>query len=118
MASYRIPAIDQFTFIKPEEWPRWIRRFERFRQASDLTSKSQETQISTLVYSMGDKAEDILQLFALTGEDVKKYDMVKAKFEAHFVKRRNTIYERARFNRRKQEDSESADEFIKDLYRL
>ena len=52
MASYRIPAIDQFTFIKPEEWPRWIRRFERFRQASDLTSKSQETQISTLVYSM------------------------------------------------------------------
>ena len=118
MASYRIPAIDQFTFTKPEEWPRWIRRFERFRQASDLTSKSQETQISTLVYSMGDKAEDILQSFALTGEDAKKYDTVKAKFESHFVKTRNTIYERARSNRRKQEDSESADEFITDLYRL
>ena len=85
MASYRIPAIENFTFAKPEEWPQWIRRFERFRQASDLTSKSQEVQISTLVYSMGDKAEDILQSFALTGEDAKKYDTVKAKFEAYFV---------------------------------
>ena len=118
MASYRIPAIDNFSFAKPEEWPRWIRRFERFRQASDLTSKSQEVQISTLVYSMGDKAEDILQLFALTGEDAKDYDKVKSKFKDYFVKRRNTIYKRTRFNRRQQEDSETVDEFITDLYRL
>ena len=115
MASYRIPAIENFTFAK---WPRWIRRFERFRQASDLASKSQEVQISTLVYSMGDKAEDILQSFSLSEENAKKYDVVKAKFEEHFVKRRNTIYERARFNRRKQEHSETVDEFITDLYRL
>ena len=43
---------------------------------------------------------------------------VKAKFENHFVKRRNTIYERAKFNCRKQEDGETVDEFVTDLYRL
>ena len=100
-----------------EEWPRWSKRFERFRQASDLASKTEEVQISTLVYSMGDKAEDLLQSFNLTDEEAKKYSTVKANYENHFVKRRNTIYERAKFNRRKQEDGETVDEFITDLYR-
>jgi len=43
---------------------------------------------------------------------------VKAKFESYFVKRCNTIYERAKFNRRKQEVNETVDEFITDLYCL
>ena len=118
MASYRIQTIENFDFAKPDEWPRWIRRFERFRQASDLVSKSEEVQVSTLVYSMGDKAEDLLQSFNLTEADTKKYLVVREKFESYFVKRRNTIYERARFNRRKQENNETVDEFITDLYRL
>ena len=118
MASYRISAIEKFDFAKPEEWPRWIRRFERFRQASDLVSNSEEIQISTLVYSMGDKAEDLLQSFDLKDDEAKKYPTVKGKFESYFIKRRNTIFERARFNRRKQEDSETVDEFITDLYSL
>ena len=61
-----------FSF-KSEEWRSWLRRFERFRQATGLKEKSEETQINTLVYSMGDKAEDLLQTFALSEEDVKKY---------------------------------------------
>lgn len=93
MASYRIQTIENFDFAKPDEWPRWIRRFERFRQASDLVSKSEEVQVSTLVYSMGDKAEDLLQSFNLTEDDSKKYLTVRGKFESYFVKRRNTIYE-------------------------
>jgi len=28
----------------PEEWPKWLRRFERFRQASGLKEKSEEAQ--------------------------------------------------------------------------
>ena len=32
---------------------------ERFRLASDLASKSKEVQVSTFIYSMGDKAEDL-----------------------------------------------------------
>ena len=67
MASYRILAVEKFDFAKPEEWPGWSKRFERFRQASDLASKTEEVQMSTLMYSMGDKVEDLLHwLFNLT----------------------------------------------------
>ena len=117
-ASYRIPAVEKFDFAKPEEWPRWIKRFESFRQASDLAIKSEEVQVSTLVYSLGDKAEDILTSFNLKEDELKEYATVKGKFESYFVKRRNTIYERARFNSRSQGENESVDEFIADLYRL
>ena len=118
MASYRIQSVEKFNFGKPEEWPRWIKRFERFRQVSDLTSKSGETQVSTLVYSMGDKAEDILESFGLSEGDAKKYDTVKAKFEDYFVKKKNPIFERAKFNKRRQGEQETVDDFITDLYQL
>ena len=68
---------------------------------------------------MGDKAEDILISFNLSDADAEKYyDTVKEKFQGHFVKRRNVIYERARFNQRAQAEGESVDDFITDLYRL
>jgi len=69
-----------------------------------------------LVYTMGDAA--ILSSFGLSEDDKKNYETVVAKFESHFVKKRNIIFERARFNQRKQEDGESVDEFITDLYCL
>ena len=109
--------MDKFDFAKPEEWPRWIRRFERFKHASDLSSKSEEVQVSTLVYSLGDKAEDIVQSFKLTDDELKKYDTVKSKFESHFVRRRNVVYERAKFNRRVQQENETAEEFITEVHR-
>ena len=50
--------------------------------------------------------------------DSKKYSVVEGKFESHFVPRRNVIFERAKFNQRRQEDGETVDAFITDLYRL
>ncbi len=43
---------------------------------------------------------------------------VKAKFEGHFVKRQNTIFERARFYSRKQKNGEPVDTFITALCEL
>ena len=118
MASYQIAPPERFNFSQPEEWPKWIRRFERFRQASGLNTKGQESQVNTLVYAMGDEADDILTSLGLTDEQKKEYETVKDKFEAHFVKRRNTIFERAKFNQRRQEEGESVDSFITSLYCL
>ena len=64
--------------------------------------------MNTLIYSMGNEADDILRSFGLS-EDSKKYDTVVAKFESHFVKRRNVIFEWAKFNMRKQEEGEAVD---------
>ena len=98
MTAYQIPAMQTFSF-NLEEWQGWLRCFERFRQATGLKEKPEETQINTLVYSMGDKAEDLLETFALSEEDAKKYAKVIEKFNSHFIRRCNVIYERARFNR-------------------
>ena len=74
--------------------------------------------MNTFVYSMGDDMDDILCSFILLEEDSKKYDVVEGKFDRHFVKDRNVIYERARFNQRKQEEGEPVDSFITALYGL
>ena len=67
---------------------------------------------------MGNDAEDILRSFQLSDDDSKKYDIVKDKFDSHFVKRRNVIYVRAKFNQRNQEEGEPVDSFITSLYGL
>ena len=67
---------------------------------------------------MGDATNDILKSFHLTKEEVKIYDMVKDKFDDHFVKKHNVIYERACFNQRHQEEGETFDNFVTALYGL
>ena len=63
---------------------------------------------------MGDEADDIMRSFQLSEADQKKYKVVKERFDQHFVKKRNVIFERARFNKRKQEEGESVDSYITD----
>ena len=49
--------------------------------------------MNTLMYCMGDEADDILSSLGLSDDDKKSYDAVKTKLEGHFVQRKNTIYE-------------------------
>ena len=87
--TYKPP--DSFDFSKGEMWPNWIRRFERFRTLSELIDKDEVTQINTLIYTMGDQAEDILNSFKLNATQLKEYKTIKEKFDSHFVVRRNNI---------------------------
>ena len=114
----QIPPPERFDFSRPNDWPKWSRRFERFRYASGLSEKDEPIQVHTLIYSMGDEADDILKSFGLSQEDQKIYATVLGKFDGYFVKRKNTIFERARFNQRKQEEGEPVDDYIMNLYRL
>ena len=118
MATFQVTPPENFSFPHPEEWPKWICRFERFRQVSGLDAKEEETRVSNLIYCMDNEADDILRSFGLSAEDSKKYSVVIGKFESHFVPRRNVVFERAKFNQRRQEDGETVDAFIMDLYRL
>ena len=115
MATFHFAPPEKFSF-KPEESCKWIRRFEHFRVASELNKRDEESQVNTLMYSMGDQADDILQSFGPSDADRKKYKSVKDTFEGHFIIKRNAIFERARFNKRVQEWGESVDSFITDLY--
>lgn len=46
-----------FDFSKPQEWGKWIRRF---RIASNLNASSEANQINTLIYCMGDEADEVM----------------------------------------------------------
>ena len=117
IASYQVSPPEKFSF-KAEEWPKWVRRFERFRKATGLDEKSGENQVNTLIYTMGEQADDVFASFVLTPEESQDYNEVKGKFEAYFVVKKNVIYERARFNSRIQADNESVSTFITDLHKL
>lgn len=117
-ATYNIQPPEQFDFSKPQDWERWIRRFERFRQASNLHASSDENQVNTLMYCMGDEADDVLKGQNLSAARQRQYDAVKNAFHAFFVVSKNVIYERACFNMRKQEVNESVDSFVTALYAL
>ena len=67
---------------------------------------------------MGDRAEDILTSMSLSQEDAADYDIVIQRFDQHFIKKRNVIYERARFNQRRQDEGETVDTFITALYKI
>ena len=99
-------------YLRRNEWPKWIRRFERYRLASGLDGKPDAMQVNALMYAMGDEADDIMAGFGLTEEEREVYQTVKTKFDEHFVVRRNTIFERAKFNRRCQEEGENVDSYI------
>ncbi|XP_061132648.1 uncharacterized protein K02A2.6-like [Syngnathus typhle] len=117
MAQYQVMPPEKFTF-KAEDWPKWIKRFERFRIASGLETQAEENQVNALIYSMGEEAEDILVSLHLTPEQMSEYCRVTQRLDAHFVARRNIIFERAKFNQRQQEIGESADSFITALHCL
>ncbi|KAI4890341.1 hypothetical protein NFI96_013731, partial [Prochilodus magdalenae] len=105
MERFQISPPPKFDFTRPEEWPKWIKRFERFRIASGLELQAEENQVNTLIYTMGDEAEDIITSLQLTEIEASQYNMVKNKLNAHFVVRRNVIFEWAKFNQRQQEQA-------------
>ncbi|UYV83878.1 hypothetical protein LAZ67_X000489 [Cordylochernes scorpioides] len=100
------------------DWPKWIRRFERFRQASGLINNPENEQVNMLVYCMGDNADDILLSCKIASDQLKNYGKVIECFESHFILRLNVIYERARFNQRCQQEGEKVNEFITALHSL
>ena len=67
---------------------------------------------------MGEEADDIMVSFGLTADDAKQYELVKNRFESHFIIKRNIIFERAKFNLRSQQEGESVETFITDLHCL
>lgn len=116
-ATFSIQPTEPFDFFKPYEWIKWIWRFERFHQASNLSASSEDNQVNTLIYCMGDEADDVLRGLKLNDVDQRQYDKVKDAFHSFFVVK-NIVYERAQFNMRKQEANETVDAFVTALFAL
>ena len=118
MASLQLQPPSPFNFKEPDTWPEWKRRLEQFRLASGLNEASGEKQVGTLLYCMGEDAEETLTSTNISAESRKEYGEVVKQFDDLFRVRKNVIFERARFNQRTQLPGESAEQFITVLYDL
>ena len=118
MAGIRLQPPEPFDFKQPDEWTRWKRRFEQYRVASGLAEEGEARQVCTLLYCMGEEAGDVLTTTKIEEADRQKYDKVIDKFDGFFKVQRNTVFERAKFNRRNQRDDESVEQYITALFHL
>jgi len=64
--------------------------------------------VSTLLYCLGEEADNVLTSTNITK---KKFDDVIQKFDEFFNVRKNVIFERARFNQQSQGETETAEQF-------
>lgn len=116
--SFQLAPPDRFDFNRPSDWTIWIKKFERFRSASDLYLKKDSTQVDTLLYQLGDEGETLLASFKLEEVEEQNYQTVVDKFNEYFGVEKNTVYERARFFSRKQQEGESTEIFLNELLKL
>ena len=112
MASIRIEPPEPFVFAESDGWPRWKRRFVQFLIASGVSEESELRKVSTLLYCLGQDAEDVLVSTNINSEERKKYCDVVKKLHDFFKVRKNVFFERARFNRCSQLDGETVDQYI------
>ena len=73
-----------FNFKSPDDWPRWKKRFQQFREASGLATGSESRQVSMLLYCLGKEADDVLASTNITEEEYERFDGVMAKCEEFF----------------------------------
>ena len=84
MATIRLETPEAFDFKNPDDWARWKARFKQFRLASGLSTESETRQVSTLLYCMGQDADNVLTSTNISDKDREKYTSVMAKFEEFF----------------------------------
>ena len=92
-AILQTPA--SITFNSPDEWPKWKRRFKQYRVASGFDKENDEWQVSTLLYCLGEEADDMLTSMNITPENQKKFADVIQKFDKFFKVWKNVIFERS-----------------------
>ena len=105
----------KLNFSNPDECPK---RFKQFCIASGMAGESEERQISTLLYCLGEEAEDVLTSTNISEANRGRYAHVLGKMDECFNVGKNVIFERTRFNGRTQRQGETTKEFITCLYIL
>ena len=91
-----------------ELWSKWFCHFERYWIASGLKHKPDIEQVGTLLYSMGECADDILKTLNIDKEKAS-YEEVKTALNENYEICRNVLVERAKFNKRVQKLGEPVD---------
>jgi hypothetical protein len=109
---------NNFDFSRPSEWSDWIRRYKRYHTVAKLGKEDDLVQIDTLLYVMGETAENVFDQLSLSDDDRKNYDEVLAAFETYFTPKKNVAQYVVQFNSREQNQHETNEEYIRALYSM
>ena len=100
-------------------WRRWKRSFEFFLEAKGVKKDSQRKAL--LLHCAGQDVQDIFDTLTDPGPDPEhdsEYAKAMRSLDAHFAHQVNIPFERHQFRQAKQEESETADQFVLRLFQL
>ena len=107
----------EFDLSVPDGWPAWKKRFSRYRVASELASKGEKVQISTLLYCMGPDSESVFAQLKFSAEgDEDKRDKVVEQLDTYFQPGINIFHQQAVFEQCVHLPGESVEEFMRKLH--
>ena len=121
MAQSLIPTLEKMNMKGDlvSNWEYFKDSWNNYATATELSKKSEEIVVATLLSIMGKECHQIYKNLPLSAEErKKKTETVLAKLTEHFEPKRNIIYERYIFNTVSQEQDESFDQFLNRLQEL
>lgn len=68
---------EKLDFRHPEEWKRWVTRWERYRVIPGLHRQDGTNQMKTLLHAMDSEAEDVLISFPFQGGRCRLFEAYK-----------------------------------------
>ena len=97
-------------------WKAWKKVWTRYEIATGISKQEPLVRVSTLLSVIGEDATKAFDTFEWgEAEDETKIEHVLAKFDAYCEPRTQVIYERYRFNNRKQEPGENIAAYLTEL---
>ena len=119
MATVNIPAPKTLNINDKSAsslWKSWKKTWERFEIATGIDEAGDKKRVCTLLSIIGEDAVKVFDTFEYGGgESEDSIHDVLNKFEEYCNPRRNTIYERFKFQCRHQEAGESGSCYLTEL---
>ena len=114
------PALEIHNPNAAEKWKRFLLAWENYSLATELTKKTEEVQVATLLTVIGEEAREVYATFNdwENDGDEKKIKPVLKKFGEYCEPCKNVPFERFKFNRRVQEPGETYDQYRTALRKL
>ena len=94
------------------EWKSWIREFEWFATATELTEKSAAVQAATFMTCLGGDCARIYDTFEMTSAERHNIIAIYNKFNDYFTPKSCVTFERYNFNQLTQGEEEQFDVFV------
>eukprot|EP00057_Strongylocentrotus_purpuratus_P020155 XP_011674629.1 PREDICTED: uncharacterized protein LOC105443305 [Strongylocentrotus purpuratus] len=118
MSGLRPPGPLSFDGNVAKNWKDWLRAYEFYEGATELSAKTEPVRYATFLHVAGPMAQQITETLTFTETESGKVSALKTKLAAYCQPKRNLSVIRYLFNSRNQKKGESFSSYITDLKAL